>query len=95
MYEIKQLSQEEIDNLRIQFPYTDIQEYQLLDNDMTLGYFSTSDEATLEMRRWEGRDAIRDAIDDKLPYLVDELERMGSWYDIDSAEVRDMLRGSV
>jgi len=95
VYEIKQLSQEEMDDLKIQFPYTDIQEYQLLEDGLTLDYYSTYDEAALEKRRWEGRDALQDAIAEKLPFLVDELERMGSWYDIDSAEVHRMLREAV
>ena len=95
MYEIKQLSQEEISDLQLQYPYTDIKEYQLLDDGMCLGYTLTYDEAQDEIRKWEGRGAIQSTIDDKLPYLIDELERQGSFYGLESAEIHDMLRNAV
>lgn len=95
MYEVRQLSLEEIEALRIQSPYADIKEWQLLGDNVSLGYFSTADEAALEVSQWQGRDAVQSAIDEKLPYLIDELERVASWYGLDSAEIRNMLRAAV
>lgn len=95
MYEIKQLSSEELEALRNQFPYSNIEEWQVLEDGTALGYYSTADRAALEVSKWQGRDAIQGVIEDKLPVLIDELQELGSWYGIDSAEVRSMLRSSV
>ena len=95
MYVVKQLSQDEITSLELQFPYSTIREFQILEDGMALGYAGTREEADAEMKKWEGRDAIRDTIEEKLPILLDELEQQGSWYGISSTEVHDMLKGAL
>ncbi len=94
-YTIKELSQEEVDDMRIQSPYATIGKYQLMDDEISLGYEDTREEAEAEIRKWEGRDAIRDTINDKLPVLLEELDQQASWYGLDSAEVHSMLKESI
>lgn len=95
MYEVKHLSQEEMEALRAEFPFADIKEYQVREDGTALGYCSTVEEADAEVRKWEGRDAIREIIEDQIPVLIDELERRGSWYGLESTEIHDMLRDAV
>ncbi len=95
MYEVKQLSPEEMEALRAQFPYTDVKEYQVLDDGISLGFFSTADEAALEADKWRGREVIDDIIKDRLPGLIDALEQLGDQYGIDSTEVHSMLREAI
>ena len=94
-YEIKQLSQEDKDAILLQHTYAQVKDFQVLEDGTSIGFFDTREEAEVGVRGWEGRDAIQDIINDKLPVLLDELNMKGSWYGIDSDEIRKMLKESV
>ena len=95
MYEVKHLSQEEMEALRAEFPFANIMEYQVREDGMSLSYHSTIEEADVEELKWKGRDIVREIINDQIPVLIEELERKATWYGLDSAEVLNMLRSSI
>ncbi len=98
MYEIKQLSQEEIEAERNRYPLmpaSTIKEFQVLDDGLSLDYHDTREEAEAGVRMWQSQDTILAMIRYRLPLLISDLEAEGSQHGVDSDEIRKMIRSEL
>ena len=89
-YRINHLSLEEIKILEVKFPGTVIGEYEIMDGKIILSRHNNENEAKTELKRWAGRDAIQDKIEE----MLDELIQIGEKYDLAPDEIRHMIKDS-
>ena len=95
MYQIKQLTRDEKDDFLAQHPQAVVRDYQIHDDDLSIGFYDTYEEAQTEVRAWEGRDAVQEAIDTRLDSLAESLIALGNTYGLEEDEIRSMMKASI
>ena len=95
MYEIKELSQVEISDLMVQYPYTPIKAFQLLDDGLSAGFADTREEAEAEVRNMENADRVMEIIREKVRVINEELQYISDINGVDITEVKRMFKGEL
>lgn len=95
-YKINELTAEQVKELQAERPQSTIKEYQLVEERPrnpvkpfdVLSYHDSFEEAKDEAKRWQGRDALSDKIQESL----DEALELGEQHGVDADEVRAMFK---
>ena len=95
MHEIKQLTQEEKNEIIAQFPGAVPKEYQLLDDEITYGFYDTYEEAVDASKEIDLDKEIGRRVDYFVENLESDLVSRAQALGIDRGELRRRIKDSI